>query len=78
MIEARWLIQVMKTEKNPSEKMRCLPGNDAEEDLIRVVKTPEDDILIDLREKSPGAVPTYAVKFLVLNWQRKAKPWIEL
>lgn len=43
-----------ETKKGAAAQMRCYPRDDAEKELIRVVRTPEGEVLIDLTGKKSG------------------------
>lgn len=54
----------MKQRKTPLRKCVACQEMMPKKELIRVVRTPEGDIQIDLKGKNPVAVPTCAGKFL--------------
>ena len=58
-------------QKSAAAQMCGVPRNDAQKQLIRIVKTPEDEVLIDLTGKSPDVALIYAARNPVLNLHSK-------
>lgn len=67
----------MKQRKIPLRKCVACHEMMPKKQLIRVVKTPEDEVLIDLTGKSRDAALTCAAKPPASSWLKRARHWIE-
>lgn len=68
----------MKQRKVPLRKCVACQEMMPKKELIRIVKTPEDEVLIDLTGKKSGRGLISAAKYLALNWHRRTNHWIGL
>ena len=67
----------MKQRKIPLRKCVACQEMMPKKELIRIVRTPDDAVLIDLTGKSRDGERIYAARFPASSWHTKIKHWIE-